>query len=71
MNIKIIYKKYFIAKQILFDQFWTKTKLSYINLLIFRDEAGSSSSTRVEVNVSQGPNLRPPTFEKLVYDTQV
>ena len=37
----------------------------------FRDSAGSTSETSVDVNVSEGPNLRPPKFEKLVYEAQV
>ena len=29
------------------------------------------SETSVDVNISEGPNLRPPRFEQTVYDAQV
>ena len=35
------------------------------------DDNGATSQTIVEVDVSPGPNIKPPYFERLVYDIQV
>ena len=44
---------------------------SYSITIKATDASGSSSQTIVEVTVTPGPNIRPPYFEKLVYDVQV
>ena len=35
------------------------------------DDNGATSQTIVEVDISPGPNIKPPYFEKLVYDIEV
>ena len=35
------------------------------------DNNGATSQTILEVDVTPGPNLKPPYFEKLVYDIEV
>ena len=44
---------------------------SYSITIKATDASGSSSQTIVEVTVTPGPNIRPPYFDKLVYDVQV
>ena len=35
------------------------------------DNNGATSQTILEVDVTPGPNIKPPYFEKLVYDIEV
>ena len=35
------------------------------------DNHGATSQTILEVDVTPGPNIKPPYFEKLVYDIEV
>ena len=35
------------------------------------DQAGATSQTILEVEVTPGPNMRAPYFEKLAYDVEV
>ena len=35
------------------------------------DDIGQRSQTQLEVNISPGPNIKPPFFSKLVYRVQV
>ena len=44
---------------------------SYSITIKATDASGSSSQTIVEVTVTPGPNIRPPYFDKLVYDVKV
>ena len=39
--------------------------------IYYRDSNDAMSETSVDVNISEGPNLRPPRFEQSVYDAQV
>jgi protocadherin-15 len=44
---------------------------SYSITLMATDASGASSQTILEVTVTPGPNVRPPYFDKLVYNVQV
>ena len=44
---------------------------SYSITIMATDGSGASSQTIVEVTVTPGPNVRPPYFDKRVYDVQV
>ena len=35
------------------------------------DASGASSQSILEVTVTSGPNVRPPYFDKLLYDVEV
>ena len=44
---------------------------SYSITIMAADTSGASSQTILEVTVTAGPNVRPPYFDKLVYDVEV
>jgi len=44
---------------------------SYSITIVAMDNSGATSQTILEVNVTPGPNVRPPYFDKIVYDVTV
>ena len=46
-------------------------QIKFLKNYYFRDSNDAQSETTVDVNISQGPNLRPPAFERAIYDAQV
>ena len=44
---------------------------SYSITIMATDASGASSQSILEVTVTSGPNVRPPYFDKLLYDVEV
>ena len=44
---------------------------TYSITIVAMDNSGATSQTILEVDVTPGPNVRPPYFDKIVYDVMV